>query len=54
MAAAAEVTCEWLGWTPPLGAGHAGEDGAGVGKRLLWVGLVVLGALAAMGLAGAT
>ena len=53
MAASAEVTCEWLGWNPPLGAGRADEDGVGDGKRLLWVGLIVLGAFAALGLAGA-
>jgi hypothetical protein len=53
MAAAAEVICEWLGWSPALGAGRAREDSAGLGKGPLWVGLIVLGALAATGLAGA-
>jgi hypothetical protein len=53
MGAAAEVTCERLGWTPPLGAGHVEEDGAEVGKRLFSLGLVVLGAMAALGLARA-
>jgi hypothetical protein len=53
MAAAAEVISEWLGCSPPLGAGRSGEDGAGARKRPLWVGLIVLGALAAMGVAGA-
>src|SRR5580765_8112821 len=53
MAASAEVTREWLGWNLPLGARRrAGEDSAGVGKGPLWVGLIVLGALATVGLAG--
>ena len=54
MAKAVGVSYEWLGWAPPLGRGLAGQDRAGVGKRLFWVGLVVLGALAALGLARAT
>src|SRR5580765_5140484 len=53
MVAAVEVTYESLGWASPLGAGLADQDRAEVGKRLLWVGLVVLAALAALGLARA-
>jgi hypothetical protein len=53
MAAAVEVGYEWLGWARPVGGGLTGQDGAEVGKRLFWVGLVVLGALAALGLARA-
>jgi hypothetical protein len=53
MAAAAEVICEWLGWSPPLSAERVREDGARLGKRLLWIGLIVLGVLAAMGLPAA-
>jgi hypothetical protein len=34
MAASAEVTCEWRGWSPPVCAGRTG-DGAGVGKWVL-------------------
>lgn len=39
--------------SPPLGAARAGEDSAGVGKRLLWVGLIVLGVASAIGLPAA-
>ena len=35
---------------PAARGGLTGEDRAGVAKRLFWVGLVVLGALAALGL----